>query len=212
MSEPFDVARCQALLPAAASGDAAARRELTAILWPAWLEMVRSSRSMGSLARDPDHVRNVVMMLVEKLQRGEGLVLRQYELWLERHEGKTFVDWIRIVTTNAVRSYVSGVLGTRTSDGDGPSAKRVLNEFASSTLLEELHVRPPFTLLELARELIEFAERRLPPDQLRVLREWLEGADYERIAATLGITSGDAKRLQHAAVTTIRRYFNPKSE
>lgn len=212
MSEAFDVARCEALLPAAARGDVEARRELTAILWPAWLEMVRSSRSMGSLARDPDHVRNVVMTLVEKLQRGEGLVLRQYELWLERHEGKTFVDWIRIVTTNAVRSYVSSVLGTRPPDGDGPSAKRVLNEFASSALLEELHVRPPFTLLELARELVEFAERRLPPDQLKVLSAWLEGADYELIAKALGMTTGDAKRLQHAAVATIRRYFNPKAD
>ncbi len=144
MADPFDVAACDSLASRAASGDAAALRTLVERLWPAWLEIIASSRSMGTFARSEDHVRNVATRLVEKVQQRDGHALRLYALWLERHPGKNLLDWIRIITANAVRDYVTAQLGPRQPSGDEPSAKRLLNEFASSALLDELGVRPKF--------------------------------------------------------------------
>lgn len=204
---PIDSARCEALAERGAAGDEGARRDLVEALWPSLLDLVRSSRSMGPLARSDDHVHEVATRLVEKLAGRDGHVLRTYAPWRERNAGRTFADWLRIVTKNATRDYVREQVGPRRGDPDEPSLKRLLNEFASSPALEELGVRPPLTAAQTARELLEFARARLPAQQLRVLASWLEGASFDDIGAETGTNGAEARKLLRAAVATLRRQF-----
>ncbi|HEY3494249.1 MAG TPA: hypothetical protein VGK73_06170 [Polyangiaceae bacterium] len=203
----MDTALCERLAKLGAEGDASAIRKLVESLWPVWVEMVRTSRSMGPLARSEDHVHEVVTRLVEKLGRADGRGLRLYLEWRARNAEKTWADWLRIVTKNAVRDYAREQIGPKQADPDEPSLKRLLNEFSSSVALEELGARPPLTAAQTARELLEFARRRLPADQLAALAGWLEGASFEDIGAELGIAEGDARKLLRASVATLRREF-----
>lgn len=203
----LDLAFCEELAARAAEGDASACRALVEHLWPAWVDAVRSNRSMGALAAADDHVHEVVTRLAEKIGRADGRGLRLYRPWRERNPDKTFADWIRIVTKNVIRDYVREQLGPVTS-GDGEvSLKRLLNEFASSPALEEQGVRPPLTAAQTARELLEFARKRLPAGQLRALALWLEGATFEDIASELGSDVEEARKLLRAGVATLRREF-----
>ena len=206
-SASIDVALCESLAKRAAAGDAEACKNLVEHLWPAWIGMVRSSRSMGALARSEDHVHDVVARLVEKLGRADGRGLRLYPAWRERNPTKTFGDWIRIVTKNAIRDYAREKLGSSRAPPGEISAKRLLNEFASSPVLEELGVRPPLTAAQTARELFEFAETRLAVDQLQALRMWLEGATFEDMAQELGVAPDETRKLLRAGVATLRRHF-----
>ena len=200
---------CEKLAERAASGDASAGRPLVEHLWPVWVEMVRGSRSLGELGRSDDHVHDVIARLVEKIGRADGRGLRLYAPWRERNPEKTFEDWIRIVTKNTVRDYVRKQLGPRRPPPGVSSLKRLLDEFASSPLLEELGVRPPLTAAQTAREPAEFARTRLPTDQLRLLGAWLEGASFDDMARETGMSADDAKKLVRAAVATLRRHFAP---
>ncbi|MFZ5896357.1 MAG: RNA polymerase sigma factor [Myxococcota bacterium] len=202
----IDDAHCEALLLRASAGDAKASRELIEYLWPRWLEAVKKSRSLGALARSEDVVHDVVARLVEKLTREDGRALKSYSSWHERHADKTFSDWIRIVTKNAVRDYARERLGPRDASNE-PSVKRLLNEFANSAVLEELGVRPPVTAAQTARELLEFASKRLGQEQAEVLDAWLSGADFEDIGRDLGISSEQARQRLRAGIAILRRYF-----
>jgi DNA-directed RNA polymerase specialized sigma24 family protein len=207
----FDVALCEALVAVAIGGDERARRELVEHLWPSWLEMVRGSRSMGSLAASEDAVHNVVMRLIEKVGSPDGHGLSLYRSWRERHPDRDFGDWIRIVTKNAVRDHVRERLGAGAVPGE-PSVKRLLNEFASSLGIEDLGARPPITAAQTARELLEFAGQRLPTEQLDVLRAWLDGDGFDEIAATRGQAADDVRRSLRAAVAVLRRHFAAGTE
>lgn len=207
----IDDAHCEALLSRAASGDAKASRELIEYLWPRWLEAVQKSRSLGALGRSEDVVHDVVARLVEKLTREDGRALKSYASWRERHGDKTFSDWIRIVTKNAVRDYARERLGPRDANHE-PSVKRLLNEFASSAALEELGVRPPVTAAQTARELLEFASKRLAKDQAEVLDAWLSGADFEDIGRDLGVSAEQARQRLRAGIAILRRYFAGSSK
>lgn len=197
---------CRSRATRAAEGDAQAARELVEYLWPRWLEAVKKSRSLGSLARSEDVVHDVVARLVEKLTRDDGRALRSYASWQERHGGKTFSDWIRIVTKNVVRDYARERLGPRESN-DEPSVKRLLNEFANSSALEQLGARPPFTAAQTARELLEFASKRLAVEQAQVLEAWLAGSDFDEIGRDLGVDPEQARQRLRSGIAVLRRYF-----
>ncbi len=202
-----ELAVYEALAERASKGDRDACHELVAQLWPAWVEQVSNSRRMGSLTRTDDHVHNVVSRLVDKFERGHGKALRQYVEWRQRHPAKTFDDWIRIVTANVERDYVRERLGSRASAGDEPSQKRLLNEFSLSGALEALSVRPPMTMAQTARELLEFARSRLSPQQGKALERWLEGTSFEDLDRELRVPAGEGRKLLRAAVATLRRHF-----
>lgn len=207
----LDVARCEELVARAREGDGAAWRSLVEHLWPFWEVAVRSSRAMGPLARNEDHVRDVMTALAEKLGPTQGAALGLYPAWRAANEGKTFEDWIRIVTSFAVRDHVRTTLGRRrVRDPEVPSPKRLLNEFVIAPAGEATFgsSRPAFTAAQTARELLVWAESRLARDQYASLLLWMEGAEFDEIGDEL--CSGDeaaARRLVRAAVAVLRRRF-----
>ena len=196
-----------------AAGDRAAFDALAERLWPEWLRLAAASRTMGRYARSEDDVREIAARLLEKLKKDDFHALRSYPPWHERHPDKGFEDWLRIVATNTMRDFVRERRGASGSDGGGegePSVKRLLNEFAESLPLEGLGARPPMTAEQTARQLREFAERRLEPRQLAALGAWLEGASFEEMRDALGLAdAAEAKRLVRAAVAVLRREFAP---
>jgi hypothetical protein len=117
---------------------------------------------------------------------------------------------MHIVVANAIRDHVRTTLGeSKAPRTDALSVKRLLNEFAASPALKELGVRPPITAAQTARQMLEFAERRLPPDQYLALTHWIDGASFAEIEAELGEAApGQAQRLVRAAVATLRRHFS----
>jgi RNA polymerase sigma factor (sigma-70 family) len=197
---------CRVRVSRAVEGDSQAARELVEYLWPRWLEAVKKSRSLGAFARSEDVVHDVVARLVEKLTRDDARALRSYASWQERRADKTFSDWIRIVTKNVVRDYARERLGPRESNVE-PSVKRLLNEFANSSALEQLGTRPPFTAAQTARELLEFASKRLAVEQAQVLEAWLAGSDFDEIGRELGVEPEQARQRLRSGIAVLRRYF-----
>jgi DNA-directed RNA polymerase specialized sigma24 family protein len=206
---PVDWKRCEALAARGADGDARALQELVEALWPAWMGLVRGSRAMASLSRSEDDVHDVLLKLVEKIDRG-GRTLGHYPPWREQHPDKTFEDWMGIVVANAIRDHLRERLGpTRAPDSpDDPSVKRLFNEFACSPALEQLGLRPPITAAQTARQLLEFARARLPTDQCDALLRWIDGATFAEIEEELGLEDpGGGRKLVRAAIAVLRRHF-----
>lgn len=194
--------RLEALAVRAAAGDQVATREWVEQLYPFLVTLVRSNSSMRPFAGSEDHVQNAAQRAAAKVSGGVASCLR----WRGAHPDKDVLDWVRIVSKNAIRDYLRTQLGPRTADGQ-PSAKRLLNEFASSEGLEERGERPPFTAAETARELCEFAIEHLSAPQLAVLSRWLEGQSFEEIAGELQLPSEAPTSLLRAAIATLRRHF-----
>jgi DNA-directed RNA polymerase specialized sigma24 family protein len=209
-ASPFasiDIARAEALAARASRGERAAWHALIEHLWPALQNVVSTHRSMGAFAGSEDHVRDVVTRVLHKLGKDGARGLANFAPWHDRYPDRTFADWIRIVTVNAIRDHVREQLGDAAAFED-PSVKRLLNEFSTSPQLDQLKTRPPITDAQTARELLEFATTRLPPLQLRALVLWIEGASFDDIDAELGLGGADAAtRVVRAAVAVLRREF-----
>lgn len=201
---------CETLAKQAATGDASAGQRLVETLWPWWLQFVKANRSLGGMRTSRDHVHNVIAQLVAKVNRADGHTLRMYLTWREHNPEKDFRDWIRIVTANVIRDYVREQLGS--SQNDEPSPKRLLNEFSLSPAIDELGRRPPITAAQTARELLEYARCRLPPDQWQALVVWLKGGSFEDIDRDLDVPAGQGRRSLRAAVATLRRQFAGQEE
>jgi DNA-directed RNA polymerase specialized sigma24 family protein len=209
----FDVRLCETLVEQSLAGDPTAVERLVEYLWPIWLEMVRTNRNMSALRRSEDDVRNVATRMVEKIARRGRRNLELYVLWRERHPGKDFGDWLRIVTANVVRDYVREHRGPSRSGGDDVSVKRLLNEFSLRGIADDEQVLdPPLTPIQTARELCEFAERRLPAEQLGALTLWLQGATFGDIGDELGISEDEGRKRLRAAVAMLRRHFTAERD
>jgi hypothetical protein len=205
-----DWKRCEELAARGADGDAGARRYLVEALWPAWIGLVRGSRAMAALGRSDDDVHDVLVKLVEKLDRGDGHTLGLYRPWRAQHPDKTFEDWMAIVVANTVRDHLRERLGpTRTpTPPDEPSVNRLFNEFACSPALDRLGLRPAITAAQTARQLLDFARVRLPSDQYGALLCWIDGATFAEIEEELGVDDPDGgRKLVRAAVAVLRRHF-----
>ena len=205
-----DLTECERLAGRASEGDRKAWTDLVARLWPALEHLVRSNRSMGR-ARSDDDVREVLTTLFEKLGARSGHGLKLYGSWRERHPDKEFEDWLRIVVKNAIRDRARETLGPRTASGE-PSAKRLLNEFASSPALERLGARPPMTAAQTARQLLEYSQAFLPRDQYRALTVWLDGGTFEEIGSACQKDGEGGRMLLRAAIAVLRRKFAGRDE
>jgi hypothetical protein len=207
--DPIDADRCDALARRAVEGDAEAWRELVAHLWTPALRIVTTSRALRRFGGTQDHARDVVTNVLGKLGDDGARGLGRYMPWRELHPEKSFADWFRIVLANAARDYA------RDHAAESPEAERkelsvtrMLNQFATSGVLDEMGERPAFTAAQTARQLRAYAERHLPAADVRVLTLWIEGSGFEEIAAELGHQDADATRKQlRAVIAVLRRRF-----
>jgi hypothetical protein len=206
----FDEARCEGIALHVADVADPAWKDLVTLLWPELSRLVRGSRSMGPFARSDDHVRDVVLRVLEKLGADGCRAVLLFPAWRDAGAGRTFGDWLRIVTANVVRDYVRERVG-RSSGGraEGTGAtKRLLDSLPSALPAEDdLGERPPVTAVTTARELFEYANDRLPRPQVVALGAWLGGDGFAEIAAAQGLHGpGEASRLVRAALATLRRH------
>jgi DNA-directed RNA polymerase specialized sigma24 family protein len=209
--QAFDTDTCSRLLDAVQSTAEPAWRELVAVLWPELTRIVRSSRTMASFARSEDHVRSVVLLVVERLGKDGCRAASLHRAWRETHPDRTLGDWLRIVTTNVARDYVRERKGRAAlAEGEEPADKRMVASLA--TLLPDDDELEPTAGLSATsayavRELARWARQRLPPDQLAALDSWLQGGRFEEIAQEIGVADGAAaNRVVRAALAALRRH------
>jgi hypothetical protein len=206
----IDDDRAEALARRASAGERAAWQALIEHLWPPLQNIVRAHPAMGPLAGSDDQVHDVLARVVDRLGKDGGRGLALFVPWQDRNPDKTFGDWIRIVTANAIRDHVREQMGDAAAFED-PNVNRLLNEFASAPALDALRVRPPYTDAQTARELFEFARVRLPKEQWRALVLWVEGASFDDIDGELGLDGPDAAgRTVRAAIAVLRREFGSR--
>jgi hypothetical protein len=217
--EPDGEDACGLLLDRVQSTEDPAWQELVELLWPRLTRVVRHNRAMAVLSRSEDHVRNAVLLTVEKLGRDECRGARLHRPWRAAHPDKTLEDWLVTVTTNVIRDYVrqrTGVRSRRARRADvsraeaQPVDKRLLVSLAT-LLPDDDQLRPSAQLSATsnlaARELARWAEDRLPADQRAALQAWLEGASFGEMVAELKVADEPtARRLVRAAMATLRRH------
>jgi len=212
-----DLASLVGYVPRVVRGDVSAWQELVAQLEPHLLQLLRRSRALGPMRQNVDDCRAVMISVLERLQKDDYRGLRLFQLWADANPKKDFGDWIRIVTTNLARDHVSARLGVPARTADKPALnKRMLNTLASLLPDHDDHrlaFRPSMTHLQLARELLEYAERSLDPAQFLALRRWLDGASFDELAAELGLaTPRDADKVVRAALARLRRQFGDQTD
>jgi hypothetical protein len=211
LAEP-DLASLVVHVPRVVAGDGLAWQELVTQLEPHLLQLLRRGRTLGPLRHSVDDCRAVMIAVLERLRKDDYRGLRLFQPWAEANPGKDFGDWIRIVTVNMARDHVSSRLGVaEQGDGEAPRNKRLLNTLASLLPRDDddrLGFRPSMTNAQLARELLEYAERSLDPVQFRALCRWIEGATFAELADELGLaTPRGADKLVRAALARLRRRF-----
>lgn len=213
MAPPGDDARWKVAAERARdvlSNEPGAHPRFVGEVFPLLVELCRSSRTLRASQTRDDDAREVATRLVEKLSRDDHAALRGYADWQARHPDQDFADWIRIAAANAMRDLVRQRRGSRPPPGEQaePSVKQLLNEHALLLKDDELWVRPPFTPVHTARQILDYAVERLPEDQVTALGHWLSEQSFEDIARAQSLASQlDAKRLVRAAVATLRRAF-----
>lgn len=210
-----ELAGLAAYVPRVVEGDTSAWQELVTQLEPLLLQLLHRSRALGPLRRSVDDCRTVMINVFERLRKDDHRGLRLFQPWVDANPGKDFGDWIRIVTINLARDHMSSRLGGAARGTDQPN-KRMLNTLAS--LLPDgddhrLGFRPSMTHVQLARELLEYAERHLDPAQFLAMRRWIDGASFEEVAAELGLaTPRDADKLVRAGLAKLRRHFGEQTD
>jgi DNA-directed RNA polymerase specialized sigma24 family protein len=203
----FDTGLAETLAQKAAGGDEAAFQELVALVWPDLGRTMQSSRRLAAAGATDDGPHDVSLRIMEKLRHDDFRALRLYVDWHARHPEKSFLDWLRIVAANATRDYLRELRGQSKNDGV-PTPKQLLNVFSAVTAAEDLGTRPPMTWAQTARQLLEFAESRLPESQRTALADWLTGADFDEIAKSRGLGGADeARKSVRAAIAILRREF-----
>lgn len=203
----MDVPAAEALVGRLVAGERAAWPVFAALIHPVLERLARNRRHLGPLAEVVDHRRAVVVSTLDKLARHDWRSLHTFGPWREANPGKDFGDWLRIVVANVARAHVERTLGGR---GASVAAnKRLLHTLA--TVLPDDGVpglRPAMTDAQTAREILAYARAHLDARQLAALTAWLEGADADAIAVTVGLAdAGEAARVVRAALARLRRAF-----
>jgi uncharacterized protein (DUF2267 family) len=207
--KPPDPALCEVLAVQASAGDPLVWKTLVEHLWPWWLSMVRGHPTLGPLRDSDDHVHEVMASLVEKIGADDRRALGLFVVWKRKHPEKTFLDWLRIVTANAVRDHVRQQIGAGLDPvaARDPAVRKLLRDFVTSPEVAERGHRPPMTDEQTARELLHYADEHLPVEQASALRGWMEGATFDELASAGARRPEDAQKLVRAALATLRRRF-----
>ncbi len=212
-----DLSTLATYVPRVVGGDGAAWQELAVQLEPLLIKLLRRSRTLGPLRHNVDDCRAVMISVLERLKKDDYRGLRLFAPWAAANPGKDFGDWIRIVTANIARDHVSSRLGhAERGEDEPPLNKRMLHTLASLLPGDEdrrLAFRPLMTHEQLARELLEYAERALDPAQFEAMRRWMDGTSFAELAAELGLaTPRDAEKLVRAALARLRRQFGDQDD
>jgi DNA-directed RNA polymerase specialized sigma24 family protein len=201
-----------------AAGDQAASSALVEALWQPLLAHVGAQRVIRASAAAEDHAHDVAVAVIGRILSGN-LAAKYLEWRREQGTSERFLHWIFTVAERTAADHMreqlgrsKRALGASLSPGAKgerfPSQKRFLNEFTLSlSETSEGSTRPPFTNVQAIKELVGFATKRLPLEQLRVLELWLEGSTASEIEVALKLEAGAAESLRRAAIATLRRHF-----
>ena len=178
-----DLASLAGYVPRVVGGESSAWPELVAQLEPLLIKLLRRSRALGPLRHNLDDCRAVMSNVLERLQKDNYRGLRLFQPWADANPGKSFGDWIRIVTINIARDHVSSRL----------DAERAAH-------------------MHFARARLEHAARSLEPAQFLALRRWLDGASSDELATELELeTPRDADKLVRAALASLRMHLGARA-
>ena len=204
----LDSAWCESLMVRVLEDDAVAWQLLLEHIWPHLLRQIGATPCIRVRGTE-DEARNVATQVLEKLRRDGCQALRCYFDWKGAREGRSFQDWLFIVSANAARDHVRAQTGGRPkATWEGPSPKRLLNELAATLPLDDVGERPPVTTNQTARQVLEVARRSLTGSQYAALELWLQGHDPADIAGALGSADEEtAIRLLRSAIAVLRRLF-----
>jgi hypothetical protein len=187
-----------------ATGDGEAWPPLFAALLPAVERRVRGSRSFAGFRRSEDDVREVVTAVFERLRRDDFRALRLYGPWRDKHPARGFADWLTIVTTNVIRDYVSAQL-TAMADDRGDRQPIDPGELADGA--RGGRRRHGSTTLTSVHELVAAAAEKLTMAQQAALDGWLQGYEFDELAAMNSLATGrEAEKLVRAALARLRRH------
>lgn len=189
------------------AGDTTAWMSLFSKYGPIVATIARTNRSMGEYRGSEDDVRNVMAQVFERMRRNHYRALHTFAPWRDSNAGKTFRDWITIVTVNVIRNYLASKLGTLADAG----CKQRVNTYAEALDPERDAplVLPHMTTRETANEILVYARDHLAEDQLAALGGWLEGRSFDEVATELGL--GDAQtadKLVRSGLARLRRHFS----
>lgn len=194
----LDVTRAEELVLAIHEGETRAWKPLMALLCPEILDFVRRSRSLGFRRCDEDTGHEVLTTVLERLRKHDFRALKTYVTWkeAERNRRKTFADWLHIVTDRVACDFVThcarrSVRWTDFEPGAG-------GEIASTEMMN----------VQVARELVEYADRVFPPEQSDVVRQVYEGRSTEEIARERKEERQVVDRRLRAAYARLRRWVD----
>ncbi len=201
-----------ALADRAASGDAAAWRELWRAVEPTIWAITGKWQFTGPLSRREDERRDMVLEVMERLRADDFRRLRDF-LAAAKERGGSLKAWLATVTARAaidhVRAHPEYLDPRGGGASDGP-------RWVTVVPMPDAELAHPFAdpdKVATAIVMLDRARRDLEPDQLAALYVWLHGGDHGEIATRLGLGSArDADRLVRAALKRLRdRYAEAKT-
>lgn len=201
----LDLPRCEALVETLVAGDVSAWRPLMVLVGPAVLGYAAASKNLGHRRTDEDAQQEVLTTVLERLRRNEFRAFRTYLAWKEapENEAKSLEDWLRIVTSRVACDFVSHHARR--------SALHTLG-VALETGVPGANAGPGMTNMQAIREVLEHANRALPPDQADVVQKVYAGKSIEEIALLRGESKATVEKCLHAAHARLRRWASDDSD
>ena len=159
-------------------------------------QFAKRSRSLGH-RRTEDDVSEVMTLVLERLRKNGFRALRTWVAWSAdpSNREKSLEDWLRIVLDRVACDYV-----TR------HARRSLLHTLGAAIETGTAVARPAMTDAQAVRELIEHADRDLPPEQAALLRRLLDGQSMEEIADLAGSPREEVTRRMRAAHARLRRW------
>ncbi len=177
-------------------------------LWEALAPLVegiaRRASLTGPLARRAEERCSIVVRFMGELRAHRSHLLVELGEQLALRDG-SYRPWLSRIAINAAITHVR-----RHPDYLGKGARRG-TRWASLVALEDALVDPcraPLERIEACR-ILQGAREVLDPAQLEALCRWLQGDDFDEIAAALHLDGGApaAMRLVHSGVERLRFRF-----
>ena len=196
---------CEELAAAVVAGDAAAWKTLVRQLGPAVLSFAESARPLGHRRRDADATHEVLTAVLERLRKDDFRALRTYFAWrgAPQNSERSLDDWLRIVTHRVACDYVTHRMRRRALQTLG---------VAIDTGIAWTPDGPGVTDCQAVRQILDHAERELPEEQAKAVRQIAEGKSITDISAALGEAREVVEKRLRAAYARLRRWVDDERE